>query len=76
MKECRNGCQVLTGRNDFCLNCQKKHDEAIKKLYNNHFNYEKVCQKCGAMMLLRVNKITGEKFWGCSNFRHCKSIQI
>lgn len=36
-----------------------------------------VCPKCGGEMILRTAKSgnnTGQQFWGCSNFPHCRSI--
>lgn len=32
----------------------------------------RVCQRCGAAMVLRSNKRTGEQFWGCSTYPKCR----
>lgn len=31
----------------------------------------KLCDKCNDIMIIRINKTTGEEFWGCSNFPTC-----
>ena len=30
------------------------------------------CDECGAQMVLRTNRSTQEKFWGCSQYPNCK----
>jgi restriction system protein len=30
------------------------------------------CPKCGASMVVRVNKRTGERFWGCLSYPRCR----
>lgn len=30
------------------------------------------CPKCGGNMVLRTNRKTGEKFWGCTNYPKCR----
>lgn len=30
------------------------------------------CSKCDKEMVLRTNKMSGERFWGCPNFPKCK----
>lgn len=38
---------------------------------------EKLCPKCGAMMIQRTAKRgshIGERFWGCSNYPKCRSV--
>lgn len=32
---------------------------------------EVTCPDCDAVMVLRTNSITRERFWGCSNFPEC-----
>ena len=34
-----------------------------------------LCPKCGVPMVLRHRKSDGGKFWGCSNFPKCRSIE-
>lgn len=29
------------------------------------------CPDCGAAMVQRANRKTGDQFWGCSNFPNC-----
>jgi restriction system protein len=33
------------------------------------------CPRCGALMLERQNRKTGESFWGCSTFPSCKATK-
>jgi hypothetical protein len=32
------------------------------------------CPKCGAPMVKRTSKTTGNEFWGCSRYPECKGI--
>jgi predicted RNA-binding Zn-ribbon protein involved in translation (DUF1610 family) len=36
---------------------------------------EIVCPTCGAKMVVRINRKTGEKFYGCSKFPECKATR-
>jgi hypothetical protein len=33
------------------------------------------CPRCEGMMVTRRNGVTGERFWGCSNFPSCKGTR-
>lgn len=45
--------------------------EDISKLFPDE---RKLCPKCDKEMVLRTNRLNGNKFWGCANFPGCKSI--
>ena len=32
------------------------------------------CPKCGATMVGKENRVTGQPFWGCSTYPKCKGI--
>lgn len=34
-----------------------------------------MCPECGEPMVSRVNKGTGQRFWGCSNYPACKGTR-
>lgn len=36
---------------------------------------EQACPRCGAKMIVRENRKTGEKFWGCSDFPTCRGTK-
>ena len=33
------------------------------------------CPYCGAKMVLRTNRHTGDRFWGCSQYPDCKGTR-
>lgn len=33
------------------------------------------CPKCGKSMVERTNRTSGQKFWGCSAFPHCRGLR-
>lgn len=33
------------------------------------------CPRCGARMISRKNRDTGQRFWGCSNYPACKGTR-
>jgi len=33
------------------------------------------CPECGEPMVSRANSVTGQRFWGCSNFPTCKGTR-
>lgn len=35
----------------------------------------KKCKECGGKMILKVNRKTGHKFWGCENYPSCTYTQ-
>ena len=37
---------------------------------------KKICSRCDNEMIVRKNRTTGEKFYGCSNYPRCKNTQI
>ena len=45
--------------------------EDISKLFSDE---RKFCPKCESEMVLRTNRLKGNKFWGCANFPGCKFI--
>lgn len=45
---------------------------AALKAQGRKVSQELECPNCGSFMILRVNKTTQQKFWGCSNFPKCK----
>jgi ssDNA-binding Zn-finger/Zn-ribbon topoisomerase 1 len=36
---------------------------------------EQACVLCGGPMVQRTNKATGDAFWGCSGFPHCRGMR-
>ena len=36
---------------------------------------ETLCPECGEQMVSRVNKTTGQRFFGCSNYPTCKGTR-
>lgn len=34
-----------------------------------------LCPKCGAKMISRANRNTGQRFWGCSRYPECKGTR-
>ncbi len=47
---------------------QKYRLEKLRQAYPEN----PACSNCGGVMLVRVNKSTGDRFLGCSNFPKCK----
>ena len=33
------------------------------------------CPECGEPMVSRANAITGQRFWGCSNYPQCRGTR-
>jgi ribosomal protein S27E len=48
----------------------EQHNQAV---YNNKYKFGKC--KCGEPMCERINKITNQKFLGCSNYPQCKNTK-
>ena len=34
-----------------------------------------ICPECGSWMMSRVNRQTGQRFWGCHTFPECKGTR-
>ena len=52
--------------------------EELKAPQNETSENERVCPRCGNPLVLREAKRgehIGEKFWGCSNFPHCRYME-
>lgn len=47
------------------------YSKEISKLFADE---RKFCPKCEREMVLRTGRVKGNKFWGCSNFPHCRFI--
>lgn len=51
---------------------QRHKREAILDILKNHPDYPK-CNLCCLPMVIRENKRTKEKFWGCTGYPDCKN---
>ena len=52
---------------------QKEHVATTKQNHTATASAnDRMCPKCGGKMVLRENRKTGQKFWGCSNFPKCR----
>jgi restriction system protein len=47
------------------------YSQEISRLLSDE---RKLCPKCENEMVLRTNRLKGNKFWGCSNFPRCRFI--
>ena len=56
---------------------QLRHDQAqgedARKLARLEVEAGHVCNKCGARMVIRTGAESGDHFWGCARFPHCRS---
>jgi archaellum component FlaC len=43
----------------------------VREALSHYMNGAVTCSCCGSPMLLRTNRETGGKFWGCSNYPMC-----
>lgn len=68
--------QISSGR---LAPSRKTDKEHVQKLKAHHEAVpDKLCSKCGKAMVLRTAKkgaSSGEKFWGCSGYPSCRTIQ-
>lgn len=55
-------------------NKEKSRVGNIKKQWLKKYPNNPVCA-CGFVMIERVNRFDGNKFWGCSNYPNCKNTK-
>lgn len=54
----------------WCKNLRKKIDSLKNRQEEIEF-----CSKCGSIMVIRANKKTGNKFYGCTGYPDCKNTK-
>lgn len=67
---------ISTGRLSPSITTNREHVQNVQRRLDP--DAPRACPKCGAQMVLRTAKAganVGGKFWGCSNFPKCKTIQ-
>jgi restriction system protein len=47
------------------------HSQEVSELFSDT---RKFCPKCEREMVLRTARLTGNQFWGCSNYPRCKFV--
>lgn len=52
---------------------RREHEVRLKSRSNEES--EQLCPRCGKKMILRTNRSSGEKFWGCSGYPECKATR-
>lgn len=68
--------QITSGRLSPTFATSRRHVQNLKSRSTS--DVERLCQKCGNRMILRIAKQgpnAGGKFWGCSAYPRCKSVQ-
>jgi restriction system protein len=67
---------IITGRMPPSLATNREHVQNVQRRLDP--DASRSCPKCGAQMVLRTTKSgnnAGSKFWGCSAFPKCRTIQ-
>lgn len=54
----------------WCMNLGKKINKVIDKKKDLTF-----CEECGNLMVIRKNKQSGDKFWGCTSWPDCENTE-
>jgi hypothetical protein len=68
--------QIESGRLERSFKTNRQHVEHVRKIIEEKTE-NKSCSKCGAEMVLRKaskGKNSGNEFWGCSTFPHCRNV--
>ena len=70
---CSNGIEFYVWENDNTYTTLEDFKLYLKEKQSNDKN--EPCPDCGAKLLLRINKTTGERFIGCSKYPDCKFVK-
>lgn len=60
---------------DFLKDFYSRLETAIGHASKAKEDEERVCPECGAKMVVRFNKATKQKFYGCSNYPNCRHAE-
>lgn len=62
---------ALEGSNE----TRRAHVQHVREKATQKKNDSTKCPRCGAEMVERTNRKTGQVFWGCSRFPKCRSVR-
>ena len=68
--------QIQSGRLEPSRATDKEHVQQLKS--RKSASADKICPRCGKSMVLRTAKKganSGNKFWGCSGYPACRTVQ-
>ena len=69
--------QIQSGRLEPSRATDKEHVQQLKS--RKSASADKICPRCGKSMVLRTAKKgenSGNKFWGCSGYPACRTVQV
>jgi hypothetical protein len=67
--------QLSAAKLDASRETRRAHIEGLRRQVIAKENDKNTCPKCGSSMVLRMNKETGQSFFGCSRFPKCKGTR-